>query len=232
VDAGCAAGQQFTALANSVLDAQTLDRFAVVAVRVEQLVQIARDRRAAALGETFDLVEVGYRHDAGHDRHRDAGLACRVHESEIRAVVEEQLGDQEIDPGIDLLAKMHQVGLEGWRLDVLFGVTSRGDAERPRLRSDELDEFGREAKALRVRHEAFFADRRVTAQCDEVLYAGVLQTIEKRDQFVASGSHAGQVGHRFDADLVLDVGDQFDRALPGAAAGAVRDRDEIWRERA
>jgi hypothetical protein len=50
----------------------------------------------------LDLLEVGDRHDAGEDRHGDAGLDGAALERVEAGVVEEQLGDQEVDAGVDL----------------------------------------------------------------------------------------------------------------------------------
>ena len=52
-----------------------------------------------------------HRHDARHDRHGDPGRARALDEGEVVLVVEEELRDQELDAGADLLHEHREVVL-------------------------------------------------------------------------------------------------------------------------
>ena len=91
--------------------AEFADRIGIVAERLEALGDPARDLGAAHVREAAQLRILRDRHDAGHDRHRDAELARVIDETEVRVGVVEVLRDCAIGTGIDLGDEMLQVRL-------------------------------------------------------------------------------------------------------------------------
>ena len=71
----------------------------------------------------------GQRFQSGNNWHIDALLAALVHKIEVDLVVEKHLGDDKLRPGVHLLLQVAQVGIGVGRLEVLFGVARRADAE-------------------------------------------------------------------------------------------------------
>ena len=85
--------------------------------------------RAAQVREAHD------RHDARHDRHRDAGGARALDEAEVVLVVEEELRDQELGAGVDLAPQVREIGRRARRFGVHLRVAGAADAERRRCSS-------------------------------------------------------------------------------------------------
>ena len=98
--------------------------------------------------------------------------------------------------------------------------------------ADERDQLVGVGEAAFGRDEAALPGRRVAAQGEDVADAAVPQVVEDAADLVGGVADAGQVGHRADADLVLDLLDQLDGLLPRAPAGAVGDGDVARLERA
>ena len=78
-----------------------------------------RQDRAAAGGQFLHLHEIADRHDAGHDRHGDAGGRGAVEEAEIELGIEEELRDGARGAGIDLAFQIVEIeglalGASGW----------------------------------------------------------------------------------------------------------------------
>ena len=69
--------------------------------------------------------------------------------------------------------------------------------------------------------------RRVAAQGEDVLDPGRLDPVQRRRQPLGGLADAAEVGHRLEAELVLQRRGDLDRAVAGRAAGAVGDRDEV-----
>src|SRR4051812_231068 len=90
----------------------------IVVEPVELFRQPCRHGGAGAGHEVAGLLEIVHRHDAGHDRNRDAAGANAIEIAEIQVVVEEHLGDGAGSAGIDLGLQEIDIGLEVWA----FGV--------------------------------------------------------------------------------------------------------------
>ena len=140
VDAGRAVGQQVGALHRRVGDAEVRDRVRLLGAQLELAQQAGRDRRAAHLREAPDLVDVRDRHDARDDRDVDPGVPRAGHEVVVELVVEEQLGDQEARAGVDLLARVAQVGLGRLGREMDLGEAGRADREVV-VGADQLDQL-------------------------------------------------------------------------------------------
>src|SRR5688572_8237095 len=109
VDSRCTSLDEPETLDRRVHDPELVYAFRLIGQAIELRAEASRDRRAAHLGETFDLLDVLDRHDARDDRHGDAGGARAIDEVEVDAVVEEELSDQELRAGIDLLAEVREI---------------------------------------------------------------------------------------------------------------------------
>src|SRR5213078_1960315 len=84
---------------------------------------------AAHRREALDLVDVGDGHDAGQDGYLDSRGPRPARELEVAPVAEEELGDEEVRPRVDLALAVPQVLDEVARLWMAFRVTGRADAE-------------------------------------------------------------------------------------------------------
>src|SRR5207302_10076878 len=118
--------------------------------RGEPALEVVRDAGVAHLGEPLDLREVGYGDDPRDDWDVDSRRARLAHEVEVELVVEEELGDQEARPGLDLLLREVEVVVEVGRLGVHLGKACATDAEVVAVR-DQLDQLDRGAEAVWVR---------------------------------------------------------------------------------
>src|SRR5262249_5998333 len=94
VEIGDAAIDEIEHLLGSDRGGDELARGGILVEALEPLGQPVGHRRAAARGERLGLFEVLYRQDAGHDRHIDAACAHAVEVSEVKVVLEEELGDR------------------------------------------------------------------------------------------------------------------------------------------
>ena len=95
-------------------------------------------------------------------------------------------------------------------MDVDLGVA--GDADREVVVvADQLDQLARVLEAALGRGPLGLARRRVAAQGEHVLDAGVAHDVERLAQLVDRRADAGEVGHRLEAVLGLDRGHEVDR---------------------
>ena len=77
-------------------------RVGVVAVPLQLEHQAHRHRRSAQPDEALQLLDVGDGHDARDDGDVDSHPARPLDEVEVEGVVEEELGDDEVQPGVHL----------------------------------------------------------------------------------------------------------------------------------
>ena len=232
VDAGRAVGQQVGALHRRVGDAELGHRLVARPALMQVGEHVVGDRRAAHARDARELVVGRDRHDAGDDRDLDADRAGALDEVEVERVVEEELGDEEADAGVDLLLEVAQVVLGRGGVDVGLREARRADGEAgslPLMSSTSSREYSRPPSVFVHSCRAL---RRVAAQREHVLEAQRAHLVERRAQLVDGGAHAGEVRHRLEADLVADARDDLERLAARRAAGAVGDADEVGRQRA
>ena len=102
----------------------------------------------------------------------------------------------------------------------------RGDSDVPvRPRPDEVSEFSRGVECLAWGLDAL---RQVAPKGKDVIDAVFLVILDDCGDFVARVGHAGQVGHRFDLEVVADGSDPVASRASSGAAGPVGDRHELW----
>src|SRR3954454_20282981 len=89
-----------------------LPRFGVVVEALEFFREPVRHRGAGAGHEIAGLLEIVHRHDARHDRNRDAAGADPVEIAKVEVVVEEHLRDGARSTGIDLGLEHVDVGID------------------------------------------------------------------------------------------------------------------------
>jgi len=198
---------------------------------VQLAAQLRRDRGAAHLRHPLDLADLRDRHDPRDDRHVDARRPGPAEEVEVAAVVEEQLGDQEIDTGSDLLGEMPQIVLRAARMDVRLGEAGGADRERV-AGGDQLDELTRVLEAALRLRPLLLPGRRIAPQGQDVVDPGSLHLGKRGVELGDCRADAGEVCHRLEPPLLPDPLDDLDRLLPGRAARTVGDRDEGRLERA
>ena len=177
MDAGGAAREQVGALERRVRDAELDHRVGVLAPQLELLEQRAGDRGAAHLREALDLLDVRDRDDPGDDRDLDPDGARLLDPVEVEPVVEEQLRDQEARARRELLAQEPEVVGEVDRLGVHLGKAGGADAQVVVL-ADQRGQLGRVVQAAGMRAPLGLAPRRVAAQREHVVDAGVADLVE------------------------------------------------------
>ena len=133
-------------------------------------------------------------------------------EVEVHGVVEEQLGDQEVDARADLLGEVAQVVLGTGRVDVRLGEAGGADRERVAA-GDQRDQLARVLEAAVGLRPRLLARRRVAAQGEHVVDASVLHLRERRLQLGRGRADAREVRHRLEAVLLADPLDDLDRLL-------------------
>ena len=152
-------------------------------------------------------------------------VASALDEVEVVLVVEEELRDQELRAGRNLVLAVAQVGLRVGRLGVGLRVAGAADAEVVRLR-DQRGQLGPVRETAGDGLELGLPLGRVAPQGEHVLDAGVAHLAEHVVKLLARVAHAGEMRHRLDAELVLDALHDVDRERARAAARAIGDGDE------
>src|SRR5262245_31060936 len=112
VDAGRASPQELRALPRAILDAEGHPGDGVVACSLEGGRELGRHRVARQLRDALDLPRVGDRHDAGHEGHGDARTPRPLDEAEVELVVVEELGDDDVEPRVNLHLEVLDAELE------------------------------------------------------------------------------------------------------------------------
>src|SRR5262249_4163842 len=135
-------------------------------------------RRATQSDEAVDLLVTGDRHDARDDGDVDSDTPGPLDKVEVESVIEEELGDDEIQAGVDLLLEVSKILVGRGRLDVPLGVACSADAKRVILVTDQGDELGSVAKASLYRGKGFLADRRISSKREDVLDLRLEQSID------------------------------------------------------
>ncbi|OMP13258.1 hypothetical protein COLO4_01993, partial [Corchorus olitorius] len=189
VQARRAALQQAVAHGRHHVQAERANRFTIVAKAFEALGDPARHFRTAHLGKAHQLRRIRDRHDAGHDGHFHAELACIVDELEVRVGVEEVLRDGGVRTGLDLAGEVLQIVPRRARLRVVFRIRRHFDVERlAGFLADELDQLVGEAEFTDLAH----ARRHVAAQRDDAADAVFAIRIENAADALARRTHARQ----------------------------------------
>ena len=217
--------EQGAALSGGVLDAGLDDRLGVARRSVQLRQQGVRDPGAAHLREALDLSGVGDGHDAGDNGRIDVFRPYPRYELEVVALIEEELGDDEVAARVDLALEIAQVVLGARRLGMHLGVAGAADTEVLAL-ADEGDELIGVREPLGVGDERRVPPRRVAPQRHDVLDTGVLVLVQQLSDLVPAVPYAGEMGHGLDAGFTLDPLSDGDGLFAGAAAGPVGDGDE------
>ena len=227
VDVG---GEEFAALARGPIDAVPEDGFGILGNRVEFDVHLFGNGRAAHGGEFLDLGDGGDGHDAGDDGHGDADVPAAIDEAEEDGVVEVELGDNEIGAGIDLGLEASQIGFEVGGFGMFFGIAGATETEFFReMLAQVADQIN---GVLEIGEPALGRFGQiggpVAAQGEDVFDAVCGEVLEDVVDVVQPLPDAGEMGHRFELELLLDFERDLQRAGAGAAGGAVGARGEGW----
>src|SRR6266850_2952836 len=230
-----APAEQVGALQRRVRDAELERSLRVVLADLHGGGELGWNVRSAHRREALHLLDVGDGHDARDDGDLDPRGARPAYEVEVPAVLEEELGDEELRAGVHLLLAVAQVGLQVARLDVALGIARAPDAQRPALRvrdfPHQLHQLARVAQAAFGGHEGGLAAGRVTAEREHVVDPLGHDRLDGRLQLVARGAGAGDVRHRLDLQLALDARDHLQRAATGRTPRSPGDAHERGRER-
>ena len=129
VDAVDILADQIDDLIDSVGDAGVAERHGIVFVAVDHLYELLGKLDAAEFHHALDLLFIRYRHDAGLDGDVDACDRSALTEVVEVTVIEEELGNEVVRPGIDLILQVVNIIHHGGCLDVAFGVAGSDDIE-------------------------------------------------------------------------------------------------------
>src|SRR5262245_3357602 len=218
MNSGSSGAQELGTLPRPVLDAEREPGLRIVAGPLERLGERGGHRVARQLRDALDLARVRDRHDARHERHADARSARALDEAEVVGVVVEQLRDDDIEAGVDLLLQMPDAQVEIAGLGMALRMSAADQAERMAALSDEADQIDGVPEAVARGDEAGVL-RNVAPDGDEVLDAARQHEVAVSRDLVAAGLDGGDVDRAFDPEP-LDALDDRDRRFAGPAAGA------------
>ena len=220
VDVG---GKQFFALASGPVHAVLDDGVGVAGDGVESGKHLLWDDRAAHGGEFLDLGDVGDRHDAGNDGHRDADFPAAFDEAEEAGVVEEQLSDDEVGARIDFFPQPAKVSVEVRCLWMFLRIAGAAEAEAvAELFADVADQVDGVVEVGKPAFRRFGqAGGTVATQGEDVFDAVFGEILQRAINVIESLANAGEMRHRFKAELLFDLERDFERAGAGRASGAV-----------
>src|SRR5258708_243856 len=217
-----AAFEQAAAKVGDDLEAEGADRRRVVTIALELDAHPARDLGAAGLREARELREITDRHDAGDDRHADAGLARLVDEAEEGVAVVEVLRDRGIGTGIDLALEGDQLVARDARLRMVFGVAGHLDVEPVAgALADERDQFVGIAELTRGGDTR----RHVSAQRHDVADAIAAVALELLADFLACRGDTRKVRRGVVSGLA-NLQHRLERAFARRAAGTEGAREK------
>src|SRR5262249_10620899 len=178
----------------------------------------AGPRVAQRWREARDRARVGDGHEPRHERDADARPARALDEAEVAGVVVEQLRDDDVETGVDLLLQVPDAHVEVAGLGMALRVSATDQAERMGALPDEADQVDGVPEAVARRYEAGVF-RKVAAGGDEVLDAARQDEGAVSRDVVAAGLDGGDVDRAFDPEP-FDAFDDRDRCLARLAAGA------------
>jgi hypothetical protein len=205
-------------------------RVRIVPVALELEHQPHRYRRPAQPDEALQLHDVGDGHDARDDGDVDPHSVGPLDEVEVEGVVEEELGDDEVQPGVHLGLEVAQVVFPERSLHVPLGVSRPANAQVVVPLADEAHQLRGVPEPPGERVELVFAGRGVAPEREQVLDPHRQELLHQVAQLLAGVAYAGEVGHRLQAGGT-DLLDELHRPVPGASSRPVGDGDEARLER-
>ena len=144
---------------------------------------------------------------------------------EVFAHVEEQLRDHEIRAFTDFGDGVAPVAGEARRFRMGCRIPGDADAHVGIMRLGETDEIGGMAEFGGFPVDVLpLGD--VAAQGQHIIHAVVAQALEILGNVVLRRADAGQVGHRFELEFFLQMGNDFQRGVLAGAARPVRNGRE------
>lgn len=232
MDAGSAFFEEFGGLGDALFDADLFGFDGIVTGAFQIALQTFRQAGTANGSDAHDLLGGENREETRDDGNGDAEVARGFDEIEIMAVVVKELCDDAIGAGIDFAFQVGEVGFKVGRFDVLLGIACDGDAHGTDaavllMRADEFDELVGVAEAVFGRDELHLTGGGITAEGDDVAYAGVVDALEDDFEVRFAGTDAGEVAGSGDFIAVLNAGGDIEGAFLGGAERAVSDGHEV-----
>lgn len=210
--------------------------------RLYGLDQVFRQVDVEDAGDGIELIQLGERLQARHDRHIDADFPAAGHEFEVFFVVKKHLGDDIVGAGIDLGLGLQQVEVKVRRFEVLLRVAGHADAEiRPHaildivvqvsalIHIDDLfDQVDSEVVAALFRNELTLELPRIAANGQHIVDVQEVKVDQGIFRVFPGKASADQVRYGVDSIAVHNSGADAHRARPLAdghllvvAAGAL-----------
>src|SRR5258705_775380 len=165
-----------------------------IVVETFELVREPVRHRGAGTGDKIaGLLEIVHRHDAGHDRNRDAAGANPVEIAKVEVVVEEHLRNRARSTRIDLGLDHVDVGVDVRAFRMFFGIGRNRNLDIAMLLLDAGNELRRTAIAIRVRRiGGADSTGRIAAQRHDVADPGLVLTGPEPVHLAHRGPHPGQ----------------------------------------
>ena len=145
-------------------------------------------------------------HNAWDDLACDARCPAIIHPLIEKLVIVEELSDDKVCSGVNLLFEVSDIILTRLCLEMNFRVTSNSNAEKVSvLFSDELNQIDSVVKAILDGNPIGGPSRRISSQSKEVLNAKLLGLVEGLQDFISCHIGACDVHEDIKAGKVLDV---------------------------
>ena len=129
MDALYSVGNQVYNLLDGVCDAGILHGSGVISIAVHDADKFFRKAGSTQRNHPFNLLAVGYRHDARFDGNGDARLPHPIQKVVVVVVVKKQLRDQVGSTGSHLFLQVQQVFLQIRSLRVDLGIAGGSDVK-------------------------------------------------------------------------------------------------------
>ena len=187
-----------------ILNPQFHHRIRIIFDPVESVSQVLRYRSAAERCETLYLIGAGDRHDPRYNGPLNPGLCGPVQEGKIKAVVEKELGNEEIGPCGCLQPQIFGIHLKRRALNMTFRKGSRPDTEII-ITADKFYQFIGVGKTLSRRRVTLCLFRFIAPQGQDVFYPVIPQPVQDSFEILQTRAGSGDMGHRLNAEFLLNA---------------------------
>src|SRR5210317_304575 len=208
------AGDQLLSLPGSVFNSGLKLSFCALPGSLEGPGKRLWQPRLAEAGNPLDLLEVGDRHEAGHDRLVNANGRTTIAEAKEVSVVVKKLSHHDIAAGVTLLLEECQVGFGADCFLVGFGIACYKNGKRRKFITNQGNKFGGILQPVSHWSERRFTLRRISSQRNNGRDASLLSCAEILTQLGHGSADAGQVTGHGDARVAtLNAIEHIERLL-------------------
>ena len=183
-----------------------LNGLIVILERLHHISDLLRDLELGELDNVPEAVVCLYGEDAGDDGAGDPLSSTVRHKLPEGGHGEEELGDDEVRPGLDLLLEVHEVILVAGGVRMPPGVAGHTDSEVvTKLVPDVSHKVSSVVEPPGDKLPGLLSCRQVTSERQDVPQPQPLGLVQVAGDLVPAGPHAGHVQHGLQPQ-VLDTG--------------------------